>query len=266
MLWLLDISCFDNLDSLKSSILKNGDSYLECKYVPFAFNVIPVGDIHGSHKDGYCFAYGSLSFIKHLKNSELQKYNPISYCNLETLACSYYYPRLQQYLLNDMFILLPYGCIEYLSDFDIFYAISYKKIFIRPNSGWKHFPGSVIDIDDINKFGEYYQISKETLCLISSPQEITAEYRFVIKNNDIVTFSAYKGQSDKIDDGIEFVKNILSNSNFEPDIMWTLDIAESYRRWKLIEINSMSCSGYYDCDTNKIVKEVKKSIIEECNG
>jgi hypothetical protein len=44
--------------------------------------------------------------------------------------------------------------------------------------------------------------------------------------------------------------------------MWTLDICEADGQLKVLEIGSFSCSGFYACDPEAIVKAVHEVVGE----
>lgn len=47
----------------------------------------------------------------------------------------------------------------------------------------------------------------------------------------------------------------IAEHEWQPDICYTVDIAEHDGRVSLLEINSFSCAAFYDCNIEAIVRE-----------
>jgi hypothetical protein len=57
---------------------------------------------------------------------------------------------------------------------------------------------------------------------------------------------------------------IVATNEWQPDICYTVDIAEETNgKISLLEINSFSCAGFYDCDISSIVSSASKAAINE---
>lgn len=141
------------------------------------------------------------------------------------------------------------------------------KIFIRPESGSKSFSGFLIDIIEFDKFLEEIKSKKigDSICCISKPKKILAEWRLVCTATEVVTSSLYsfqgllssvKGCPPMVK---EFAKKILVKLS-NPPKMFVVDICmlEGSKELKLVEFNSIRSSGFYACDRDLIVKELIK--------
>ena len=150
-------------------------------------------------------------------------------------------------------------------------------LFIRPDSGLKPFTGMLLEFDDIENNTYNWALLKSTvdpneLIIIAPPKKIIEETRFIILNNEILTFSMYE-KDEKIHmsnnevskECIEYVKHVLTYiNNWQPDNVWVIDIAkDNDDRYGVLEINSFTCSDLYDCDMESIVKSISEQAIKE---
>jgi hypothetical protein len=106
-------------------------------------------------------------------------------------------------------------------------------------------------------------VNPENLVVVSSPKNIINEWRLVISQGEIIAASQYRdkfgkkyisGADDKV---LDYAKNVLIETCFEPDPVWVLDICEKEDgSLKIVEIGIFSCAGLYACDMSKIVENV----------
>jgi hypothetical protein len=54
----------------------------------------------------------------------------------------------------------------------------------------------------------------------------------------------------------------IASHNWQPDVVYVLDIARSEGKYRVIEPNAFSCSDFYECEKKPIV-EVAKVLCEE---
>jgi hypothetical protein len=168
-----------------------------------------------------------------------------------------YYPRLHKHLLNKNYLILPWGSL-----FDSFDWLAEKigPLFIKPNSGSKYFTGQVITdkshLENLNLHGD---LKPDTLIFLSSAKPIEKEYRFVICNRKVVAGSLYspheEGDCENGKAGL-FASYLVKDLVWQPDEVYTLDICEVSGKMYVLELNSFSCAGLYECDPYKVVKAV----------
>lgn len=267
--WLLEKDVFEeNLAVLQDAIVSQGMDYDIVDYIPF--EGMKFDRKYNPEEEDCIISYGSLGLIKQVIKQT--RWIPGAWCDLKRFACSYYYPRLSRYLLNSDYILIPYG--ELIRQRQLLWAtLSVDNcLFVRPDSGDKIFTGKVIDCDpeeykkDIEFFG-FYDVEPEDLVLVSKPQNVYEEWRLVVVNEQVIAASLYKnngkliseqGAPDQVWDLAREIAGV-----WQPETCWTLDIARTTTDYKLIEINSFSCSGLYACDKEVIVREVSKAALEE---
>lgn len=212
---------------------------------------------------------------------------PGAYCNLVNLKCSMYYQHYTKYLLNSHCFMLPVCMLENAVD-DIFHwwlDETYEDVFIRPDSGFKSFTGQLVSrknfSTDIKQLCHVAQNETE-LCVIAAPVNLLREWRFVIGQKKIISCSQYRDHI-KTPSGIpepvrelkpgapknvvEFVEKVLSEVDWQPDLVYTMDIGETTfygdNQFKIVEINCFSAAGLYRCDMSKVVREVRQIVIED---
>jgi hypothetical protein len=105
--------------------------------------------------------------------------------------------------------------------------------------------------------------------LIASPQEIVREWRVVIARGRFIAASQYKSEGCHSElpgcpqDVRTYVDGLLAEVQYRPDPIYMMDLCLSGNNLYLLELNSFSCSGLYQCDSSAVVKEVKGLAIEE---
>lgn len=146
-------------------------------------------------------------------------------------------------------------------------------IFIRPNSGAKTFTGQTVHLEFLDKefqlFENYAGKSLDRIiAVISSPKVIDREWRCVASKGKIIAYSQYRSKNNlDIKRGISYnalkLAIKIAEEKWQPDKVYTIDICESNGKCSMLEINSFSCSGLYDSDMKKVVKEVSKIAVDE---
>lgn len=107
------------------------------------------------------------------------------------------------------------------------------------------------------------------MVIISKPVKIKSEYRFFIINNKVVGGSKYKFlgqlyQSNIIEPEVsDYVKNIVNTklNSFYP--VYVLDICVINNEFKIIEINCINGSGFYENDVEKIIIKLSELASKE---
>ena len=262
--WIIEKDTFtENEKKLGSILTSKNIEYKVVKYVPFE------DGIYDFFKDDDCVVfYGSLNLGSQLQREK--KWIPGVYCDFQKLECSSYYNYFGKYLLNNNYIFMPLS--EYFRQQDFVFKIFgvNNEIYCRPNSGRKQFTGAVVGKKStIEDFGySYYHENKELMLVISSPKEIQKEWRVVIANKKAITGSQYKlnreleVSPDCPSEVLTFAEE-MANTDWQPDVIYVMDICENNGELYLLELNSFSCSGLYDCNLEKIVDNVNKLAIDE---
>jgi len=145
--------------------------------------------------------------------------------------------------------------------------VSMDEFFIKPNGDTKEFAGTIIKRDE---FANWYQkmidigylTNNDFSVIISSPKIVQNEFRLVVVNNEIVSFSRYgydKYLPKKLPgNALKFA--MLTTMTYQPLDVYVMDIGETPNGWKVIEYNTFNCSGLYDCNVNKIIHSINKFV------
>lgn len=260
MKWVVQTEVFyENEDKLVQIL---GDRLVWCKYKLNGLELSqPIPD-----EERFVF-YGSTQLGRQL----FRQNRAINWLYDEVYDCTYYMHKFGADCLNNPHILTEVGNFHSLREM----ILGETKFFVKQNFGYKSFTGRVFDDytqDDIDKLFD------EELLLLAEAKSIGAEWRFVIKTNQladevskvhqVVTWSPY---GDKFSNGVglaEYVKSVLSTAkvrSYDPAPFWVLDVCEYENSYKVVEVNSLLSSGWYDCDVPKIIEEVDKWISENSN-
>jgi hypothetical protein len=159
-----------------------------------------------------------------------------------------------------------------LDNRDFYYGLFGDPLFVRPNTGYKLFTGTLIRKENLSAeelgFG-FYHNGTEDLVVVSSSKQIEVEWRFIVANKKIIAGSQYKlnrelevapGYSPE---AFEFASKMISEVQWEPDPLFVLDICQSDGKMSLLEMNAFSASGHYDCQEEPIVSAAKEQAIKE---
>lgn len=213
--------------------------------------------------DSNVYAVGSIGFIKKVYRNTSWKIFPE---DNNIYQCTHYYPLLYDYLLNQDYTFLPFGNIQRRRS-HLFNSFGRdNKIFIRPNSGNKPFTGGLVSSytfnTDLALLGAE-KLEDSLLCLVSTPQNITHEWRLVCSKNKIIQSSLYK-KKDEIKLRNECPKEVSELALkvleiYYPDHLFTLDFCRISDTIRLLEVGGFSCAGLYACDRIEIINFLKEN-------
>lgn len=224
-------------------------------------------------KEDCVISVGSIDFIRNIKSHT--PWIPGYYANFTNFNCMDYYPYFHEYLLNRDYIILPLGAINDNYKYDqLMNRIFERRLFIRPCNGYKSFIGQELNWNNFNDISLYGK--PETPVVISQYKEISHEYRFFCDAHKVITGSYYSHPDQENNSNIQeyynealnYANNILKETTWRPDKIFSMDIGFSdYMSSKLnpylIELNSFSCSGWYDSDISLLVKSVNELAIQD---
>lgn len=138
--------------------------------------------------------------------------------------------------------------------------VNYNKIiweddeyFLRPVNDDKSFNGGVYSKNDV--------INCHKDVIVAKVKKINKEHRFFIVDGKIATASLYKvngsiSTSDVIDEGaIEFAESMIKKFN-SPGFV--IDIATIGNEYKIVELNCLNASGFYDINLYKLIDSVER--------
>jgi hypothetical protein len=271
--WLIDAEMFESYrDELVASIRAQG---YEARLVhpprpPYRWDDAGCGYRATFPKEACVVALDDIELMTRIHQE--RRWRPGAFCTVEHFFCSNYYCRFGEYLLNRDYIMLPFGELARCREF-LFQTLGRDgSIFVRPDSPLKLFTGQVVKADSFDadlEFMAFYDFPPESLVVVSSPQTIDCEWRFVVANKQVVAGSQYKRagkmelQPQFAPGAFEFASRIAS-SDYEPDPAWMIDICQTADgSFHLLEIGGFSFCDLYACDKNAIVAAVSKAAIAE---
>ena len=238
-------------------------------YKPFTENTYY--QYFGTDECVFCFT--SLNVAR-----EVQRHTnwvPGVMCNFDGFHRSKYYGYWHKYLWNKESIFLPWGIFrdnykDYAPIVDKCYGYlsHHWNLFIAPDDGWKSFTGQIIGSDKPESDIKYIDslVKPDKLILVSPYRRPATEWRIFCDGTKIITGSQYRvnGRLDTEESAIlpqtvsQWLQPILREMRAIPDAypdpMIVVDVGmDEYGAMGIIELNSFSCSGFYQCDLEKIV-------------
>lgn len=266
-IWLIEADVFGrSFEPVEAEIRRQGMVWDTVQARPFLNGLVPVV---GGHRltDQDCVMFsGTYSLMRHIQLH--YPWVPGGWCNAERFDCRRYYPCFGQHLLNHSHAVMALE--EAMSRVGEIFAQfgSEGRVFVRPCGVQKTFTGRCEDRGGFVLALESARYAKEPV-LIAPPQEIAREWRVVIARGCFVAASQYKSEGCHDEspgcpqDVRTFVEGLLAEVPYRPDPIYIMDICVSGSKLYLLELNSFSCSGLYQCDPSAVVKAVKELTIEE---
>lgn len=255
--WLFEKDTFEeNLQSLFYTADSLGIEYKIHNYRPFDRTKEALRALFKA--DDCVVVYGSIQLCTAVNS--FCPWIPGTYCTFPNYECIAYYPKFQGYLLNENYVMLPFGDLLRRKDF-LYQTVGEDRcVFIRPNSGKKTFTGKVVEKENfewqVDRFG-FYDMLPSDLVIIASPQNIRCEWRLLIVNKQVVASSQYKPDHKR--DCPDYILNFGNHlaKMYEPDKCWFLDVCLlNNGELRIVEIGSFSCAGMYACDPVSILSAV----------
>jgi hypothetical protein len=203
------------------------------------------------------FAHGTFAFIL-----KCQRMGALAYGNKEYFRWTNYAPFIGNDLLNSDYSILPAIEMKRLK-----YQILARhaidcKMFIRPNDGNKLFTGQIMDITEIEYFSNLFE---KNLVVLSKPQDILGEWRFIVKRDtSILGVSLYRYQDNLVSVPScppamrDYVAGVASRIKEWPDDLMSMDVAQMKdMSFKIIECNSFSTCGLYAMQPEPIMEYIE---------
>lgn len=234
---------------------------------------------------GICgISYGSIGFLRGTFHRYPQLLHPSSWLNLDNLKCSTYLAYWSDFSIHTNFGFFPLGILardakHLFSLYESDGADCVRgKVFIRPDSGTKVFDGQLVDSPEeikriLNMAVLVNGADNETMCLISWPTPIIREFRTVVVDSKVVAISQYwmegklaieQPATNVAGDVIAFVEDeILASTEWRPDSVFVLDVADTRDGYELLELGSVNCSSLYACDPVAVVEACNRAAERE---
>lgn len=280
MNWLLEENVFpEPLRELKEAISDQGDKFTLVKYVPFEGGFVDeqhrVLDVQKFENEP-TFFYGSLNLSRSIQQQT--SIQPGAICSFDNFRCINYYPHFEKWLLNRDYLVLPVSeairnresifsefgrSFNFEDGWNTRRGNDHRMVFAKPDSGDKSFKGKLLHYSEFNLQGfehGFYFDDPHLLTMVSIPTLIENEYRFFVSGKKILSYSSYKvdGRDNTKEVVpqivIDYVQNVLNEVQWCPDPIYVLDTDGC----DVIELNSVSSSGLYQCDPKPIVRKIKE--------
>ena len=271
--WVVEDFLADGtVNDLVNEILTQGMTCDVVRYIPFETNQ----NVFSRYPGEACVLFiGSVNMT--LKVQHHTQWIPGGFSNFKALECTSYYAHLGKHLLNSDYVIVPFGDLmaRPMHFFDRFPwdddpDCGTDHIFIRPNGNSKAFNACVVARDNFKKDMSWAidAMKPEDLVVVASPKNIQQECRFVVTKNEVITGSTYR-LNKKHHESPEYPQEAydlaleIASGEFQPDLIWVVDIAISGDQCYLLEIGGFSCAGMYRGDLKKIVKRASELAIKE---
>jgi hypothetical protein len=267
LVWLIEADVFGrSFEPIKAEIRSQGMVAEIVQPRAFLNGVVPriAGRALGE-SDCVVFS-GTYPLMRHIQLHH--RWVPGGWCNAEQFDCRRYYPFFGKHLLNSECCIVPIDDALARTDALFEQFGEQGEVFLRPCPVEKIFTGRCVERDS---FVLALQSARYSQCqvLIARPRPMDREWRVVVADGRVLAGSQYRkgGQvlvtPDCPGEVRSYVEGLLAATEWRPDPIFLMDVCESVGEIRLLEVNSFSCSGLYQCDPVAIVTWVKNCAIEE---
>jgi len=218
------------------------------KVIPFIGEITPAPELHTTN----VICMGSYS-LRH--TAKKYGWRPGVF-DLEAQDFTVQLDKWGDHMLNYDSIVVPFGDAK----------LSEPEMFIRPIHDTKVFAGRLISNEEF--YGWQHRVcvldedygdtlTKDTLIQIVSPKVIYNEYRFWIVRGEIITSSLYKRghrivhNNDVPVDVHRYVEERVAE--WQPDEAFVIDVCETPKGIRVIEINTLNSCGFYAANLSKLI-------------
>jgi hypothetical protein len=268
--WYFEVDAFD--DSVPQTMFNlakaAGVTPHWIKYIPFDGGIVLAKDERGLRTaplpqlpdNDPIIVYGSLNLAQHVHTHT--KWRPGVWYEPDRLKCQTYYAYYGPYLLQDSYTFIPYAELGRCHDLLFRTFAVDNAIFIRPDENNKIFAGQIVHRDHFDEFlkrSKFYDPKPTTLTVVSSPVQISAEWRMVVSDGKVISGCQYAENRDRclkpdLDPAaVKFAENAIQSSAFQPHPIFVIDIAQTPAGLRVIEVGSVNAAGLYACPLEPIV-------------
>jgi hypothetical protein len=268
--WLIEADVFGrSFEPVKTEIRQQGMVWEVLQPGPFLNGLAPT--VNGRRLgDRDCVVFsGTYPLMRHVQLH--YAWVPGGWCTAERFDCSAYYPHFRRYLLNHAHAIL--NLENALSEAGEIFAQFGKggRVFFRPCGVQKTFTGRPADREAFVLALESARYANGCV-LVAPPREISQEWRVIVARGQCVAASQYRlngrhAESPGCPREVRvFVDRLLAEVQYRPDPIYMMDLCACGDELYLVELNSFSCSGFYQCDPAPVVEAVKRLAMEEWQG
>lgn len=261
--WLIESDVFGrSFEPVKEAIRRQGMAFEVIHARPFLNGVIPELAGHRLRDGDRVIFCGTFPLMRQIQLHH--RWVPGGWCNAPEFDCERYYPILGRHLLNHPCRMLTID--EAVGDADPLFREFGRdgRVFVRPCAVQKTFVGRCVDrtefVDALRSAA--YAGGK---VLVAAPRRVRREWRLVVSRRAAVAASQYREDgATAVEPGCPtevraFAEAVLAATPWEPDPIFMLDVCEAgddderAPGFRVLELNSFSCSGLYRCDPDAVV-------------
>ena len=232
-------------DRFVDSVIRAGISYQMVNSIPFTEEF----DEEITHEPDHCF--GSTRFINVCRKKGMKVF-PTFYPGAFEM-----FPK-EHWINGD-------GYVSKWGELDIT-----RPVFIKPFTE-KFFTGKVVeqnsDLEQIQLSTSFIEDEKEELIMVSECVNIKTEVRFFVLNGGVITGSGYRSDGNAHHFKISclhpswgaaeaILKSVIKG---DVDAGFTLDLGLVEGEWKIVELNNLNSAGFYESDTDALVRAIAHS-------
>jgi len=258
-IWLLE-SNVDGLNTaeIQAEVRRQGMSCHIVKHLPSYAIPKDIAGAESLRMDECVIFRGSLNLMRHIHAS--RRWTPGGWCAVQNLSCSTYYAHFGPFLLNRDYAFLPMAEVIRLAD-DLFLRYAKEgKLFVRPDTVYKRFPGTLTDRTSFMSRFHGSEFDPTQLVLVARAKKSSYEWRLIVCNSRVIAGSQYRSPAgrDELphcpDEVISFAADVLQNVRWRPAPIFVLDVCDSEDGLRVQELNSFGCSGHYLADVATVVE------------
>ncbi len=263
MNWIVDVDYYDGETApLVEAIEKLGDPWQRITRKDYFLDTLPT-------VKGDSFAFCTLQVAKRLRQKGVG-----SIFDFDKFKTSYYRQFITpSNLLNQDSVYFTWKQLPLI--LPVLLNQHNGPVFIKPDDGCKTFPATVLDSDYCDWIKEDYDycsqfVRPKDLVFAAKaipPSELYKEFRCFVVGGKCVTSSQYKnGSLSRLVRGcpepVEKLANEVADSlkDIDPTGFVVDIVVRPYHGIKVVEINSLNCSGLYAADAYKLVSAIKHSL------
>lgn len=248
IIWLVE-NCFsEDMGPIVQSLKELDQEVHVVKPQPFTSGeqIIPAGS-----EDAKIMTLGSIQLLY-----KLNRFLPggAGWADFKKFDCLTYYGYFGENLLNSNYYIYPLNDLE--RRLSKLWNVYGGQVFIRPTSGTKTFPSGIYTPETLKSiYDSLWNQDQHIPVLISPAQKIKNEYRFFIAKDHVVDGSQYRDESGRYsvvplegriaNQARAFANQVLKECIWRPEPMFVMDVCVTQEGFKVVELNSFSCSGWY---------------------
>jgi hypothetical protein len=268
--WLFEKDMFleGNPERMFEIVRELGMNAKWTKYVPFEgaeFTQFPAGDC--------AVVYGSMNLANHV--AKVNPWKPGVWTSPHALRTSTYLAHWGRFSVQRDYAMFPLGEVRRMLPLLVERFGVEGKIFLRPNENDKSFSGAVVHQEHFEKWyamnERCYNLDPTSVALVSRPQRILSEHRFIVADRQVITGSKYR-RGEQLLDGVDaagfdepakqFAEQVIRSSNWQPLRIYALDVAELSDGYAFMEIGSVNSCGLYGCDLHAVIEHASRIAVE----